>query len=338
MEFAGGGRLEVRITPSDVGKRVSVRRVAEIVGGRPVFSDVVGLLTSWAGGVLIVTRRNGETVHIPEQALAAAKVVPDRPARARRATPPDATAHELQELASRGWPALDTERLGDWMLRASGGFTRRANSVLPLGDPGLPLDAAIQRVRDWYGERGLVPYVQAATGTKDCDERLDAELARDGWTAEAFTLVYTGPIAPVADGPGAERVTLSRVPDAAWLGRYHRTGELAEAAVRVLTGGPSVWFATVPGGARGPAAIGRCVVDGRWAQFGAVEVDPRYRRAGLATAVMAALARRALDEGATGGYLQVEEENEGARALYAGMGFTTHHGYHYRRAPQGGTR
>lgn len=315
-----------------------MRRVAEIVGGRPVFSDVVGLLTSWANGVLIVTRRNGGAVHIAEQTLAAGKIVPDRPARPRRATPPVATAHELQELASRGWPALDTERLGDWTLRASAGFTRRANSVLPLGDPGLPLDAAIQRVRDWYGERGLVPYVQVATGTMDSDERLDAELARDGWTAEAFTLVCTGPIAPVADGPGAERVTLSRVPDAAWLSRYHRTGELAATAVRVLTGGPSVWFATIPGGAQGPAAIGRCVADGRWAQFGAVEVDPQYRRAGLATAVMAALARRALDEGATGGYLQVEEENEGARALYERMGFTTHHGYHYRRAAQGGTR
>ncbi|MDF3291977.1 GNAT family N-acetyltransferase [Streptomyces silvisoli] len=338
MEFAGGGRLEVRITPSDVGKRVSVRRVAEIVGARPVFTDAVGLLTSWNEGVLIITRRNGEAVHIPERSLVAGKVVPDRPARPRRMAPPTATAHELQELASRGWPALETERLGDWLLRASEGFTRRANSVLPLGDPGLPPDTAIRRVRDWYGERGLVPYVQVATGTTDSDERLDDGLARDGWTAEAHTLVYTGPVAPVADGPGAERVTLSRAPDAGWLARYHRTGELAEAAVRVLTGGPSVWFATVPGDETGPAAIGRCVVDGRWAQFGAVEVDPRRRRSGLATAVLAALAGKALDEGATGGYLQVEEENEGARALYERMGFTAHHGYHYRRAPQGGTR
>ncbi len=288
--------------------------------------------------MLIITRRNGETVHIPERSLVAGKVVPDRPARPRRLAPPAATAHELQELASRGWPALETERLGDWLLRASEGFTRRANSVLPLGDPGLPPDTAIRRVRDWYGERGLVPYVQVATGTTDSDERLDDGLARDGWTAEAHTLVYTGPVAPVADGPGAERVTLSRAPDAGWLARYHRTGELAEAAVRVLTGGPSVWFATVPGDETGPAAIGRCVVDGRWAQFGAVEVDPRRRRSGLATAVLAALAGKALDEGATGGYLQVEEENEGARALYERMGFTAHHGYHYRRAPQGGTR
>ena len=72
-------------------------------------------------------------------------------------------------------------------------------------------------------------------------------------------------------------------------------------------------------------------MDGRWAGFMAVEVAPEHRRRGLATAVMAALARRALDEGASAAWLQVEEDNEGARALYDGMGFATHHRYHHFR-------
>ena len=103
-------------------------------------------------------------------------------------------------------------------------------------------------------------------------------------------------------------------------------------ALRVLGSGPSVWFATVPG-VEAPAAIGRCVVDGRWASFAAVEVDPAMRRRGLATTVMAALARRALDEGASAAWLQVETDNAGARALYAGMGFAAHHAYHHYREP-----
>lgn len=74
-------------------------------------------------------------------------------------------------------------------------------------------------------------------------------------------------------------------------------------------------------------------MDGRWAGFAAVEVDPGRRREGLATEVMAALARRALDEGASAAWLQVETDNEGARALYAALGFTPHHAYHYYRAP-----
>ncbi|NEB76179.1 GNAT family N-acetyltransferase, partial [Streptomyces sp. SID14478] len=140
-------------------------------------------------------------------------------------------------------------------------------------------------------------------------------------------------LAPVGDAPDDARVVLSRAPDAAWLGRYQRKGA-SEVALRVLCTGPSVWFATVPGEGAVSAAIGRCVVDGRWAGFAAVEVDPAYRRQGLASAVMAALARRALDEGASAAWLQVEADNEGARALYDRMGFATHHAYHHYRAPE----
>lgn len=50
---------------------------------------------------------------------------------------------------------------------------------------------------------------------------------------------------------------------------------------------------------------------------------------------MAALARRALDEGASAAWLQVESDNTGARALYAGMGFAAHHAYHHYREPAG---
>ncbi|MET9876626.1 GNAT family N-acetyltransferase [Actinacidiphila glaucinigra] len=336
MDFTAGGRLEVRITPSDVGKRVSVRRVAEIVEGRPVFADAVGILTSWDEGVLVVTRRDGETVRIAESALVAGKIVPDAPAR-RGARAPRATARELQESASRCWPAQETARLGAWTLRAAGGFTRRANSVLPLGDPGVPLTEAVARIARWYGDRGLPPYVQVTTGGQDSDETLAEALGGLGWTAEGHALLRTAALAPIADLPGAEAVHLSREADAEWLARYHRTGDLGDAALRVLGGGPSVWFATVPGegdtAGAGPAAIGRCAVDGRFASFGAVEVSPDHRRRGLARAVMAALARKALDEGASGAYLQVETDNEGARALYDRMGFTTHHAYHYRRGP-----
>jgi GNAT superfamily N-acetyltransferase len=156
---------------------------------------------------------------------------------------------------------------------------------------------------------------------------LGARLGGLGWTREADTLVRTAPLAPLTRLPDAtpDGVSLSRVPDAAWLAAYHRTGELAEAARKVVSGGPSVWFATTRG------AIGRAVVDGPWVLFGAVEVVPELRRGGLATAVMGALARQAAAEGATAAYLQVEADNAAARPLYDRMGFTDHHGYHYRR-------
>ncbi|WP_433545843.1 GNAT family N-acetyltransferase [Streptomyces sp. CA-294286] len=330
MEFTTGGRLEVRLTPDDVGKRVSVRR---LTGGRAAgerFTDVVGVLTSWDDGVLSITRRSGETVRVDTSSLVAAKVVPAAPARRRG---PAADFAELSAVTARAWQPVESERLGGWTLRAANGFTRRANSVLPEGEPGLPLDEALAYVRQWYARRDLPAYVQVSTGAQGTQELLAAELAGRGWESTVSAEVRTGALAPVGDlDAGRTEVTLARSADAAWMSRYQRFETPAPEVEKVLSSGPSVWFATVPGeDGASPAAIGRCVVDGRWAGFMAVEVDPSHRRRGLATAVMAVLARRALDEGASAAWLQVENDNEGARALYDGMGFTTHHHYHHYR-------
>ncbi|MFC5718843.1 GNAT family N-acetyltransferase [Streptomyces gamaensis] len=411
--------------------------------------------------MLRITRRTGEVVEIAESGLVAGKVVPPAPARRRG---PAATVRELQEVAARGWPATESERLGEWTLRAAGGFTERANSALPLGDCGMPLGEAVDRVEAWYAARSLPARIQVVTGDPGRDELLDRELAARGWVAEKRALMRTAALAPLADtGADTSRVRLSREPDEAWLEMYGRAepGEGGAAhARRVLTGGPSVWFATVlgggdgvvgadavrgaaaagrsdvqrpavgasataganattgatadavsgaavarrpgeqrpgdvsgasatadagattgaaadavsgrpgeqrpggasaasaagatagtdaapgtgkPAGAGGTAgavsadvvAIGRCVVDGRWAGFSALAVLPSYRRQGLAGAVMAALAGRALAEGASAAWLQVLADNGAAGGLYEGLGFTTHHAYHYRRAPQG---
>ncbi|MFB6565505.1 MULTISPECIES: GNAT family N-acetyltransferase [unclassified Streptomyces] len=326
MEITAGGLLEVRITPADVGKRVSVRRVEAVVSGSPEFTDTVGVLTSWDQGVLLITKKDGQSVRISESSLVAGKIVPPAPARRRG---PAASFEELSRVTARAWQPLESEQLGGWTLRAAAGFTRRANSVLPLGDPGIPLDDALARVTSWYAERSLPAYVQVATGAAGTQEMLGAELERRGWASEVSAEVRIGALAPVADvdAPAAGDLRLTRVPDEEWLGRYGRVSD-PDLARRMLVEGPSVWFATLPGG----RAIGRCVVDGRWAGFAAVTVDPAHRREGLATAVMAALARRALEEGASAAWLQVETDNPGARALYDRLGFATHHAYHHYRA------
>ncbi|WP_442906055.1 GNAT family N-acetyltransferase [Kitasatospora sp. NBC_00458] len=330
-------RPEVRIDRTDVGRRVSVRRVSGFVDDRPEFRDVIGVLVSWDDRGLTVVPRGGEPVTFDERLLVAGKAVPLFPA--RRAPLPATAPVELQRIAARGWPAVEQEPLGEWTLRASAGFTRRANSVQALGDPGLPLDEALAAVRAWYAARGLPAWVEVST--PGSPERLRAELDRLG-AAYSPTLVRVVPLAGLAraGAPAAVgRVRLSRTAGPQWLSLYRRAGDdpaVEEAALRVIHGGPSVWFASVPGAeGRPPLAIGRCVVDGAWACFGAVEVATHARRAGLATALMAVLAARAAEEGATGGYLQVEAENDGAIALYDGLGFTTSHTYHYARLPQG---
>jgi N-acetylglutamate synthase len=307
-----------RITPQDVGRRVSIRRELP-AGSGAGYGDVVGDLVDWTEGVLTITRRDGSIARVAEASVVAAKVVPPP---VRRLTPA-----RLQDVANRSWPSLESAALGDWLLRASEGFTRRANSVLVLGDPGLPFAQALDRVNTWYGERGLPVLFQIPHG-----DPTDARLADLGWPTEGDAIVRTGRLVRVLD-PGRVRVrdTLTD----AWLSAYHHVGEpLGRAERHVLQGPPGTLFASVPDPAGGPpAAIGRVCVQGRYAGFSALEVAPASRRQGLARTVMRALTDSAVERGASTGWLQVESDNELARALYDSLGFTDHHGYHYRRSP-----
>jgi ribosomal protein S18 acetylase RimI-like enzyme len=58
-----------------------------------------------------------------------------------------------------------------------------------------------------------------------------------------------------------------------------------------------------------------------------------HRRGGLGAAVTVALARAAAERGVDRVFLQVEDGNSAARALYARCGFADVHAYHYRVAP-----
>ncbi len=49
--------------------------------------------------------------------------------------------------------------------------------------------------------------------------------------------------------------------------------------------------------------------------------------------MLGAVAEWALERGDRSAYLQVAERNAAARALYGAVGFTAHHGYHYRIGP-----
>ncbi len=70
-------RYVIRITPADVGRRVTIRARTRAGPYEPSATDTVGILRSWADGLLRVERRDGTVVQIPEADLLAARVIPD---------------------------------------------------------------------------------------------------------------------------------------------------------------------------------------------------------------------------------------------------------------------
>ncbi len=235
---------------------------------------------------------------------------------------------DLERLAARTWRGLEEERHGDWLLRAGGGFTGRANSVLLVGEPPEPLDRAVATVTRWYEQRGLRPraYVPSPGG-----EEADAALADAGWSRLEDNLVLTAPLG----GWAAPRVAVALSPasDDAWLTGYRYRGTpLPPVARDILVNADDPVFASVRLEAEPTplAAVARGVRVEDWLVVTAVTVDERHRRKGLASGVMAALGGWARDRGARSCLLQVASYNAPALALYARLGFTEHHRYHYR--------
>jgi len=317
-----------------VGRRVTVRSRLPPREDRLQFTDVVGVLVAADEHGLVVRRMSGEEVRV-----AAADVHRLHPVR-----PSTADILALEEVAALGWPAPHAEWLGRWLLRAADGWTGRANSVLPLGDPGLDLDTALAQVTGWYAGHGLPPRFQVPLPARAA---LDAALADRGWTAYNPTWMLTAdvdavlaaagpaapalPVPPPVTPPVTLAVTLAASPSADWLAAYHYRGgdRLPAVAAGVMTAADRPVFATVRDGDT-VVAIARAVLDAGWAGVTALEVAPEHRRRGLALRVMRALCEWARDQSASRMYLQVADENAAALGLYRRLDFTVHHRYHYR--------
>jgi hypothetical protein len=80
-------RLEVRLTPADVGQRVVIRWRRPGPGDSDQIADVLGLLEQADAGSFAVRTSGGELVLIPAGRALAGKVIPPPPARRRRAGP-----------------------------------------------------------------------------------------------------------------------------------------------------------------------------------------------------------------------------------------------------------
>src|ERR687894_1448432 len=147
----------------------------------------------------------------------------------------------LERLAARSWRGLEEEPYGDWLLRAGGGFTGRANSVLTVGDPPASLPDAVAAVEDWYAARGLRPRAQVPLPGA---EAADAGFAAAGWSRDEDVLVLTASLAGWPDP--AVPVDLAPVPDEAWLTGYRYRGTpLPAVALDILVDADDPVFAAV---------------------------------------------------------------------------------------------
>jgi GNAT superfamily N-acetyltransferase len=219
-----------------------------------------------------------------------------------------------------------------WLLRFSPGKAKRARSVNPVYPSTLPLDEKVGHCERLYAERGLPAIFRLSepvmpAGLEDC-------LADRGYGRFETTQVREAAIDPAAlAGPEVGHPRLEEWFDLVGSLRgspiAQRSAHLARLAALPLPLRPA---AILEDGAA--VATGLAILEGEHVGLFDVVTREDCRRRGLARTIVAALLRWGREGGAARSYLQVEEGNAPAIALYDRFGFALAYRYWYRGRPQ----
>lgn len=242
----------------------------------------------------------------------------------------------LEELAANAWPAAVVQVINGWRLRYNWGVTRRANSVWPNeSGPQSPLTEKLALAEDFYIRRGLPVRFQICPAAQPAN--LDDLLTQRGYTSDALTCVQTASLESVLariQATSIYPVAINETFDDEWADAYGQAEQVTPAAAEARRNilqriGPRCGFALARANGQ-PVGLGLGVVERGWIGLFSLVTVPEFRRRGVGTVVLHALARWGQSHQANRIYLQVMADNASALALYAHLGFETLYYYHYR--------
>ncbi|MFX1510371.1 MAG: GNAT family N-acetyltransferase [Promethearchaeota archaeon] len=246
------------------------------------------------------------------------------------------TIATIEQTAARAWPAQHTSQYGGWLLRATEGVTRRANSVLPLGTPGdQHLDIALENVQNFYQQHNLPPRFQMTAASQPSE--LDTFLESAGFNIDMRVKVLTVPVASILLVEPEVGIVVFGSPWNDWFNAYQKAAGFDKKQMRVRQG----IIERVPTEKAFAAAImdehvvgvGLGVLEDQWLGLFSLVTESNYRRQHVASSITQSLIGWGLSRGAEQSYLQVETENEPALKLYLGLGFVEAYSYWYRVSP-----
>ena len=303
------GRL--RICPSDIGRRVSVRFL-----DADQLTDVLGILDSWKGdwphGLLQVKKKDDSFQEVISGKILAAKVIE-----------PEIGCLDLERESETTWVPNEKENLGDWVLRYSGNESARANSCRLDGRPENSVDESLLKIIGWYKERKAPAFVQSPK-----PGAFDDGLKRNNFIEIAHALYMIADTQSfVEENVKVESELSDNWLNAALTSENHR----ARLSKELLKSGEIVKFASVVNQQNEIIAIGRVSITNKLAMVTTVWVSQNHRNKGLGRQIMNTLSNEAFNLGLEKIVLQVLKSNIPAINLYQSLGYQIHHEYGYYR-------
>ncbi len=308
--MAAIGRL--RISPSDLGRRVSVRHFD---GSN--LTDTLGILISWTNdwpeGLIKIEKKDKSIQEIISGNIFAAKVIE-----------PEIGALDLERDSETTWVANEKEFLNDWALRFSGNKSARANSCLLDGRPEENIDETFKKIIEWYRKRNAVAIIQSPK-----PGAFDQSLLRNNFKEIDVAYYMIGP----AEKNNVTEVILDSDLSDKWFEAIVGRDEEVSARVskELLTSGSFVRFASIENEDKKIIATGRISASDKQAMVTTLWVDEKYRNKGFAKKIMKALSNSVAEIGHEQIVLQVLKSNLIAVKMYESLGYKIHHEYAYYR-------
>jgi ribosomal protein S18 acetylase RimI-like enzyme len=222
------------------------------------------------------------------------------------------------------------EEIANWLLPFDSGTVSRAKSAVPLAHVQLD-DGVIKGIEACYRARNMQAIFRIAA--EPFFDSLRLELISRGYKTKRPVLVQVAAVEAMRAASAGPLAETALSPDAAWAALFLGEGfDPVDGTSRVksLSRAQGSLFASVRENGKTVAA-GTGAFSHGWASVHGMRTDQAFRGRGLAGRVLAGLAEAAIQKGIKRVFLQVEEENTAARALYRRAGFETVWRYEYWR-------
>lgn len=235
----------------------------------------------------------------------------------------------FERAGLKAWPGIEEKWDGSWIRRASGGYTKRANSIQCF-DPDDFEDADLRVISasTWMVIRKLRPVFRI---TPLSSPELNATLDEAGWAEIDQSHQFAMELGDHEADKEAEFLPVLDPKFLAVSQKMRGYDEQSMTGLKNLLAAfkvPAIGVVLARDGEAVASSI-MAVADGI-VITGNVVTDSTRRRQGLGSAMMRSGLAWAKREGATVAALNVQADNEGAIALYSGLGYAHQYDYSYR--------
>lgn len=241
----------------------------------------------------------------------------------------------VEKACRDAWPARRETQARGWLLRVSGGTTRRTNSLNPT-ENAQSISKIMSLARQTYGAAGRPVLFRLPTFLPSFETELSSLGFAPDLDPDSKSCTLLASLEACAGAGPKPDVLLEPTPSPDWIAartRLSPTGREQEKAYEAMLGriGLPVCFASISEGGA-PVSLAYGAIDAGLLVIESVVTADGHRGKGLAAQTVAALMAWAQATGATQACLQVLANNPPVHALYAKLGFSRElYRYHYWR-------